>query len=264
MPYIGRSPQVGNYSKLDSIAASFNTSDVTFNLTVSGDAYTPGGSTQLIISIDGVIQEPESAYTVSGSQITFTSAPSTGSTFFGIGLGNVLDIGTPSDGTVTASKLTSGSVTSAKLDSGAVTAGKIGTGGVSANTQLAAGVVTAHATAADIAKTDVSQKFELAQQGNTYAFGTLSANTRPDMQNANFFTLTTGGNITIYNPTNQVSGQSGAFVITTGGSHTVSWGSDFKFASGTAPTITASGTDVLSYYIGSANNIYMDALQALS
>ena len=28
--------------------------------------------------------------------------------------------------------------------------------------------------------------------------------------------------------------------------------------------ITASGTDVISYYIGSANNIYVDALQALS
>ena len=143
MPYIGRSPQVGNYSKLDSIAASFNTSDVTFNLTVSGDAYTPGSSTQLIISIDGVIQEPEAAYTVSGSTITFTSAPASGATFYGIGLGNVLDIGTPSDGTVTASKLTASSVT----------AGKIATGGVSANTQLASGVVTTHALSADAVTT---------------------------------------------------------------------------------------------------------------
>ena len=49
-----------------------------------------------------------------------------------------------------------------------------------------------------------------------------------------------------------------------GGSHTVSFGSDFKFASGTAPTITASGTDVLSYYVKSANNIVIDALQAIS
>ena len=79
MPYIGRSPQIGNYRKLDSIAASFNTSLTTFNLTISGDAFTPGVSTQLIISIAGVIQEPETAYTVSGSTITFTSAPAPGS-----------------------------------------------------------------------------------------------------------------------------------------------------------------------------------------
>jgi hypothetical protein len=266
MPYIGRSPQVGNYSKLDSIAASFNDSLTDFNLAVSGSAYTPGTATQLIISIDGVIQEPESAYTVSGSTISFTSAPATGASFYGIGLGDVLDIGTPSDGTVTA----------AKLVSGAVTAGKIASGGVSANTQLAAGVVTNHALAtnaiesdnispsANVAYANRSQKFTLAQQGNTYAFGSLTANTRPDMNTANFFSLTVGGNITIYNPTNQKSGQSGAFVLTNGGSYAVSWGGDFKFASGTAPTITASGTDVISYYIGSANNIYVDALQALS
>ena len=44
----------------------------------------------------------------------------------------------------------------------------------------------------------------------------------------------------------------------------MSFGSDFKFAAGAAPTITASGTDVLSYYIRSANNIVIDLLQAIS
>ena len=115
MPYIGRSPQIGNYRKLDSIAASFNTSLTTFNLTISGDAFTPGVSTQLIISIAGVIQEPETAYTVSGSTITFTSAPATGASFYGIVLGDTLDLGTPSDNTVTAAKLTSGAVFAGRL-----------------------------------------------------------------------------------------------------------------------------------------------------
>lgn len=264
MPYIGRSPQIGNYRKLDSIAASFNTSLTTFNLTISGDAFTPGVSTQLIISIAGVIQEPESAYTVSGSTITFTSAPATGASFYGIVLGDTLDLGTPSDNTVNASKLTSG----------AVTAGKIGTGGVSANTQLAAGVVTAHALGngeietkiPTLAKTGAVQVFSVAQRGTVTDAGSLIANTafRQDFAASNFFKLTLAGNVTINNPTNQVAGQSGAIEIVNGGSHTVSFGSDFKFAAGAAPTITASGTDVLSYYVKSANNIVIDALQAIS
>lgn len=264
MPYIGRSPQIGNYRKLDSIAASFDTSETTFNLTISGDAFTPGVSTQLIISIAGVIQEPETAYTVSGSTITFTSAPAGGASFFGIVLGDSLDIGTPSDNTVNASKLTSG----------AVTAGKIGTGGVSANTQLAAGVVTAHSFGngeietkiPTLAKTGAVQVFSVAQRGTVTDAGSLIANTafRQDFAASNFFKLTLAGNVTINNPTNQVAGQSGAIEIVNGGSHTVSFGSDFKFAAGAAPTITASGTDVLSYYVKSANNIVIDALQAIS
>ena len=264
MPYIGRAPQVGNYSKLDTIAASFNGSTTTFNLTISGSAFTASLPTQMLISIDGVIQEPTTAYTVSGSTITFTGPPANGATFFGLVLGDSLDIGTPSDGTVTGAKLTSG----------AVTAGKIGTGGVSANTQLAAGVVTAHSFGngeietkiPTLAKTGAVQVFSVAQRGSVTDAGSLIANTtfRQDFAASNFFKMTLAGNVTINNPTNQVAGQSGAIEIVNGGSHTVSFGSDFKFASGTAPTITASGTDVLSYYVKSANNIVIDALQAIS
>jgi hypothetical protein len=76
--------------------------------------------------------------------------------------------------------------------------------------------------------------------------------------------MTLAGNITLNNPTNQVAGQSGAMEIINGGSYTVSFGSDFDFAAGTPPTITASGTDVLSYYVSSANNIVVDVIQNLS
>lgn len=266
MPYIGRNPQVGNYSKLDSIAASFNTSTTTFNLTVSGAAFTAASAEQLLISVAGVLQEPKTAYTVSGSTITFTSAPATGATFFGIALGDTLDIGTPTDGTVSAAKIASGAVTSAKLDSGAVTAGKIGTGGVSANTNFATGVVTGHAIApsANVAFANRSQKFTEAQFGNTHIVSSGAAVIRPSIGDANFLQFTISGNITLANPTTQNVGQTGAITIINGGSHTVSFGTDFKFATGTAPTITASGTDVLSYYVRSANNIVIDALQAIS
>jgi hypothetical protein len=67
----------------------------------------PGNEANCIISISGVVQEPQSAFTISGSQITFTSNPASSDTFFGTVLGDVFDIGTPTDSTVTAGSLAS-------------------------------------------------------------------------------------------------------------------------------------------------------------
>jgi len=119
---------------------------------------------------------------------------------------------------------------------------------------------------ADTAKTDVVQTFSVAQRGAVTDHGSLIANTafRQDFSLSNHFKMTLAGNITLNNPTNQVAGQSGAMEIVNGGSYTVSFGSDFDFAAGTPPTITASGTDVLSYYVSSANNIVVDIIQNLS
>ena len=119
---------------------------------------------------------------------------------------------------------------------------------------------------ADTAKTDVVQTFSVAQRGAVTDHGSLIANTafRQDFSLSNHFKMTLAGNITLNNPTNQVAGQSGAMEIINGGSYTVSFGSDFDFAAGTPPTITASGTDVLSYYVSSANNIVVDVIQNLS
>ena len=119
---------------------------------------------------------------------------------------------------------------------------------------------------ADTAKTDVVQTFSVAQRGAVTDHGSLIANTafRQDFSSSNHFKMTLAGNITLNNPTNQVAGQSGAMEIVNGGSYTVSFGSDFNFAAGTPPTITASGTDVLSYYVSSANNIVVDVIQNLS
>lgn len=66
---------------------------------------TAGSPSQLIISVGGVIQQPEVDYTVSTNTITFTTAPAAGLSFFGVLCGDALNIGVPSDGTVTASKL---------------------------------------------------------------------------------------------------------------------------------------------------------------
>jgi hypothetical protein len=98
MPYLGRQPIIGRYDKLDSIAASFNSAQTVFNLTSSGSAVVPGTARNLIISVGGVIQEPDTAYTVSGSTITFTGAPASTHTFFGVVLGTAVDVGTVTAG----------------------------------------------------------------------------------------------------------------------------------------------------------------------
>ena len=107
MAYVGKAPQTGAYQILDDIASSFTGSTAgPFNLTVGGTAVLPGNEQSCIISISGVIQDP-AAYTISGSQITFSSNPASTDTFFGTVLGNTFDIGTPTDSSVTAGSLAS-------------------------------------------------------------------------------------------------------------------------------------------------------------
>ena len=106
MSYIGVSPTIGNYIELDDISSSFNGSNVTFSLTSGGVAVTPQTDANAIISISGVVQYT-SAYCISGSQITFSSAPLSTDNFSGRVLGDSRDIGTPTDGTVSSSSLSS-------------------------------------------------------------------------------------------------------------------------------------------------------------
>ena len=103
--YIGKQPIVGNHILLDDISGSFNGSTTAFTLQSGAVNVVPQTEQSCIISISGVVQYPNDAYTISGATITFTSAPLSSDTFSGVVLGNVFDIGTPSDASVTASSL---------------------------------------------------------------------------------------------------------------------------------------------------------------
>ncbi len=106
MAYIGKQPVVGNFVKLDTITTS---ATATYNLLNGGVAYYPQSANNCIVSLNGVIQSPTSAYTISGSTIVFSDALTSSDTIdFILVLGDVLNIGTPSDGTVTSAKLASG------------------------------------------------------------------------------------------------------------------------------------------------------------
>ena len=106
MAYIGKTPIVGNFVKLDAITTS---ATATYNLLNGGVAYYPQSANNCIVSLNGVIQSPTTAYTISGSTIVFSDALTSSDTIdFILVLGDVLNIGTPSDGTITPSKLSTG------------------------------------------------------------------------------------------------------------------------------------------------------------
>ena len=87
MPYIGNNLRSNNaYKTVDDVSSSFNGSLQTFALTVNGSAPVPFPKyeTQLIISVGGVVQEPGTGFTLSGTNIVFGSAPASGESFFGV------------------------------------------------------------------------------------------------------------------------------------------------------------------------------------
>ena len=80
-----------------------------------------------------------------------------------------------------------------------------------------------------------------------------------DMADSNNFSVTLAGNRTFANPSNDTAGQSGSIFITQDGtgSRTASWGTDWEFAGGTAPTLTttAAAVDRVDYVIKSGTSI---------
>jgi len=105
MAYLGRALTSGNYLKLDDISSQFNGSTTTFNLTSGGQAFYPGSPYSIIVSVAGVVQEPESAFQISDDQIIFAAAPGASDDFFCIVLGLAVGIGVPADSSVTGNKL---------------------------------------------------------------------------------------------------------------------------------------------------------------
>jgi len=77
---------------LDNISPQFDGVETTFPLSVDGESYYPLNAQQLIISIDNVVLDPSTDYTVSSNQIIFTNPPSSSSIFFGVALATTADL----------------------------------------------------------------------------------------------------------------------------------------------------------------------------
>ena len=102
MSTLGKSPQFGIYQRMDAITG---TSDSSYTLKIN--TVPPNFiAEQLIVSVNGVIQSPNSAYTVTGSTITFSEAiDSSDAIDFITAMGHAHSTNTVSDNTITAVKL---------------------------------------------------------------------------------------------------------------------------------------------------------------
>ena len=160
MGYVGTIPLSGDYRKLDDISSGFNGSETAFTLQVGSANVTPPKETTVTISVGGILQEPVTAYTISGSTITFTAAPSAGADFFGVLLGDAMSIGTPSDDTVTGAKIVDDAINSEHYAAGSIDNEHIADGTIAlAKTALTAGTgltLTTNDLSVDAAQTQIT------------------------------------------------------------------------------------------------------------
>ena len=107
-------------------SATFNGSATRFTLSNAG-----ANAQAHIVSVNGVIQKPNSGtspsegFAIDGNDIIFASAPASGSDFFILTLGTAINVGTPSDNTVTAAKIASNAVTNVKIADDTISESKL-------------------------------------------------------------------------------------------------------------------------------------------
>ena len=104
-----------------------------------------------------------------------------------------------------------------------------------------------------------AQTFTAGQRGEITSL-TSATTVTIDMALSNNFACTMTHNITFANPSNLVAGQAGSIFLTQDGtgSRTASWGSQWDFKAGAAPTLTttAAAVDRIDYVVRSASSIH--------
>jgi hypothetical protein len=108
MAYIGPAPNPGQNREVDDISSGFNGSEVNFTLQVNSQNVSPGSANAIIVSLGGVVQNPGTDYTIAASTLTFTTAPASGLSFFGLVLGQQIDTEGTADGSITLNKFING------------------------------------------------------------------------------------------------------------------------------------------------------------
>jgi hypothetical protein len=168
MAYIGKTPVIGNFQKCDSI--SVVNGQAAYTLQVGGVNVSPQSENHMLVSLNGILQAPVDSFTVSGSTLTFASNLVTGDVIdFVMILGNVLDLGVPSDNTVSLAKLTAtGTKDATTFLRGDNTFGVPPLGGITMADQWR---LNAHDTV-DSSETDLDTGWE---QVDTTGFGTIGS-----------------------------------------------------------------------------------------
>ena len=172
MPYIGNDIRANqDYKTIDDVSGSFNGSTTSFALQVGGSAPVPFPKyeTQLIISVGGVVQEPGTGFTLSGTNIVFGSAPASGESFFGVILAGADYLnagGTFPDGTVAVPSITFSSDT----DTGIFKSGN-GLVSIASNGTKVATFPTGQGTSGQVLSTDGGGTLSFVDQSGGGAVG---------------------------------------------------------------------------------------------
>ena len=118
---------ISSYSGTGGNNATFNGTAYRFVLSNAG-----AKAEQHLVSINGVIQKPNSGtsqpsegFAIDGSSIIFSNAPATGSDYFIITIGSSVNIGTPSNNTVSTATLQNLAVTGDKIANDTITEVKL-------------------------------------------------------------------------------------------------------------------------------------------
>jgi len=108
MAYVGYTPQIGQYRKMDNL--SFDGVTTTFPITVDGVSVTPATAFAMLVVLNGAPLNPGVQFSISAATISFATPPASLTPFFGLILGDPLYTGTPGDATVTDSKIATGTI----------------------------------------------------------------------------------------------------------------------------------------------------------
>ena len=109
MPYIGRPIDAGDFTPI-TLTESFDGNRVDFTMSES-----VGTVNQLIVILSGVVQHWTDAFTVSGTTLTFSSAPASGETIKILKLGSVLSPNVPATQSVGVGQLSLSGVAEDKI-----------------------------------------------------------------------------------------------------------------------------------------------------
>lgn len=164
--------------------------------------------------------------------------------------------------------LTSLSLTTGNITTGVFSDGAVGTPSITNTGDTDTGIYFSGADEISLT-TGGTQRLSVDSSGHLNHNGSASADISAltsattitiDMDTAQNHSVTLGHNTTFANPSNMNIGQTGSIIITqdSTGSRTASFGSYWKFAGGTAPTLTttASAVDRIDYIIVSASLIH--------
>ena len=135
MAYIGAEPVPGQNREVDDISSGFNGNATAFTLQVSSVNVSPESANNILINLGGVLQNPGTDYTIAASTITFTTAPASGLSFFGLILGAGINTATVADQTIGTSKVVDNAITADKLAHTSVTAGSYTTADITVDAQ---------------------------------------------------------------------------------------------------------------------------------